>query len=191
MIGAPQKSLPQQMLGAREARRLRSDDFHETPPEAVEALLAVERFDGPIWEPACGRGAISRVLESHGHVVVSSHLVNRGYGEGRVDFLLGMGTTRCERDHQPSYKLANKFAEHATRIVTGKVALLCRLVWLAGQVRRRLFEAHLSRVWVFSKRLPLMHRDGWEGPRSTSAIGFAWFVFDPTHAGPINVGFVP
>jgi hypothetical protein len=43
MIGAPQKSLPQQMLGAREARRLRSDDFHETPPEAVEALLAVER----------------------------------------------------------------------------------------------------------------------------------------------------
>ena len=75
--------------------------------------------------------------------------------------------------------------------MTGKVALLCRLVWLAGQVRRRLFEAHLSRVWVFSKRLPLMHRDGWEGPRSTSAIGFAWFVFDPTHAGPINVGFVP
>jgi hypothetical protein len=91
MIGAPQKSLPQQMLGAREARRLRSDDFHETPPEAVEALLAVERFDGPIWEPACGRGAISRVLESHGHVVVSSHLVNRGYGEGRVDFLLEWG----------------------------------------------------------------------------------------------------
>jgi hypothetical protein len=54
MIGAPQKSLPQQMLGAREARRLRSDDFHETTPEGVEALLAVERFDGPSWREVWG-----------------------------------------------------------------------------------------------------------------------------------------
>jgi hypothetical protein len=191
MIGASQKSPPQRMLGAREARRLRTDDFHETPPEAVEALLAVERFYDPIWEPACGRGAISRVLESHGHLVISSDLVDRGYGEGRVDFLLEWEPRAANVITNPPYKLANKFADHATHLVTGKVALLCRLVWLTGQRRRRLFEARLSRLWVFSRRLPLMHRDGWEGRRSTSAIDFAWFVFDPTHAGPVNVGFVP
>ncbi len=54
------------------------DDFYETPPDAVEELLRVERFSGRIWEPACGRGAISEVLEAHGHTVVSTDLVDRG-----------------------------------------------------------------------------------------------------------------
>lgn len=33
------------------------DDFYRTPPEATHALLDRERFDGIIWEPACGDGA--------------------------------------------------------------------------------------------------------------------------------------
>jgi hypothetical protein len=37
-------------------------DFYPTPPEAVRALLSVESFEGSIWEPACGDGAISRTL---------------------------------------------------------------------------------------------------------------------------------
>jgi hypothetical protein len=40
---------------------LRADhDYYPTPPEAVRALLGVEQFEGTIWEPACGDGAISR-----------------------------------------------------------------------------------------------------------------------------------
>jgi len=51
------------------------DDFYPTPPEGTRALLSVERFDGSIWEPACGDGAISRVLIEAGYEVVSSDLV--------------------------------------------------------------------------------------------------------------------
>lgn len=38
------------------------DDFYPTPPAAVRALLSVETFEGAIWEPACGDGAIAGAL---------------------------------------------------------------------------------------------------------------------------------
>jgi hypothetical protein len=40
-----------------------------------------ERFNGDIWEPACGDGAMSRELAAAGHTVISTDLVDRGYGE--------------------------------------------------------------------------------------------------------------
>ena len=42
----------------------KSHNFYPTPPEATRALLSVETFDGPIWEPACGQGHIAKVLEA-------------------------------------------------------------------------------------------------------------------------------
>ena len=42
----------------------RGDDLYQTPPEAVHALLRVERLPSIIWEPACGPGAIVRILRS-------------------------------------------------------------------------------------------------------------------------------
>src|SRR5882672_437547 len=69
-------------------------DFYPTPPEAVRALLSVEQFDGTIWEPACGDGAISRELQAHGHSVVATDLINRGHGQGGSDFLSPITTTR-------------------------------------------------------------------------------------------------
>src|SRR5882724_8507263 len=62
-------------------------EFYPTPPEATRALLSVESFDCPIWEPACGRGAISKVLEAAGYPVVSTDLVQRDCGVGGIDFL--------------------------------------------------------------------------------------------------------
>lgn len=62
-------------------------DFYPTPPEATRALLSVERFSGTIWEPACGDGAISKVLLAHGYSVVSTDLIYRGFGTGGVNFL--------------------------------------------------------------------------------------------------------
>ena len=63
------------------------NDFYETPIEATSALLAVESFDGDIWEPACGDGAMSEVIKSYGHDVISTELRESGYGKGGVDFL--------------------------------------------------------------------------------------------------------
>jgi len=61
-------------------------EFYTTPPEATRALLSVEEFEGPIWEPACGLGHISDVLETAGHTVQSTDLILRGYGD-QLNFL--------------------------------------------------------------------------------------------------------
>src|SRR4051812_23471416 len=88
-------------------------DYYPTPPEAVASLLAAEIFDGPIWEPACGSGNISRVLQRYHYPVVSTDLHEYGFGEGGVDFLK---ETRPRAKHiitNPPYGkgLADRFVE--------------------------------------------------------------------------------
>lgn len=179
------------MHGAREAGGLRRDDFHETPEIATRKLLTVEQFVGPIWEPACGHGAISRVLDSAGYEVISTDLVQRRCGEGRIDFLMEYTPLAPNIVTNPPFKLATEFARHAVRLATGKVALLCRLEWLEGQERGRMFaRTPPARVWVFSKRLPMMHRVGFVGERSSSAMPFAWFVFEHGHSGAPTLGWL-
>jgi hypothetical protein len=72
----------------------------------------------------------------------------------------------------------------------GYVALLLRLPFLEGAGAERLkLTSGVARVHVASRRLPMMHRDGWDGPKATSAMAFAWFVWDARHRGPGQLGF--
>ncbi len=177
---------------ARAAGTLRGDDFHETPREATEALLSVETFDGPIWECACGKGAISRVLEENGQEVVSTDLVDRGYGRGRIDFLMELQPLAPNIITNPPFKLAAQFAVRAIGLCTGKVAILERLAWLEGKARRNFFQKHPpARVWVFSSRLPMMHRFGYDGPKSTSTVAYAWYVWDKDGGRDTSLGWLP
>ena len=72
------------MVGARKNRN--KHDFYPTPEIATVRFLEAERFEGEIWEPACGDGAMSRVIERYGYRVKSTDLIDRGYGEGGVNF---------------------------------------------------------------------------------------------------------
>ena len=54
----------------------RGDDLYETSPEAVYALLTAEQLPHYLWEPACGPGAIVRVLREAGHQVLATDLVD-------------------------------------------------------------------------------------------------------------------
>ena len=184
--------LVQPMIGARPAGRRHTDDFHETPRVAVEALLGVEEFTGAIWEPACGLGAISEVLIEHGHDIISTDLIARGYGAGRTDFLLEWHPRAPNVITNPPYKLALDFAQHALALADGKVALLLRLAWLESHARQAFFASHPpARVWVFSKRLPLMHRYGWTGRKASSAIPHSWFVWSRGYSGAPTIGWLP
>jgi methylase of polypeptide subunit release factors len=158
-------------------------DFYPTPPSATEALLSVERFEGKIWECACGNGAISKVLEAHGHKVLSTDLVDRGYGKTPVDFL-GASPLRTVDNivTNPPYTLAERFVRTALSVATDKVAMLLKLAFLEGEKRRRMFESTpLARVHVFSRRLTMM-RNG-APPRSGGMIAFAWFVWEHGYTG--------
>ena len=75
IIGSkPRPSIAAHVLSRSVPRRL-PNEFYPTPPEATRALLSVERFEGSIWEPACGEGAIANVLADAGHKVVATDLV--------------------------------------------------------------------------------------------------------------------
>ena len=57
---------------------LSGPDYFPTPRWATFALIDNERFDGDIWECACGGGEMSEVLEETGRPVFSSDLYERG-----------------------------------------------------------------------------------------------------------------
>jgi len=168
------------------------DHFYPTPPEGTEALLSVETFDGPIWEPACGAGDMARVLEAAGYEVVSTDLVERGYGTPRVDFLMEHRALAPNIVTNPPFKLLEQFTRHAIRLATHKVCLLARIQYLEGVERRRIFaESPLARVWVFSWRLAI-NRDRVrpEGERGGSMATYAWFVFEHGYTGKPTLGWI-
>lgn len=164
------------------------DDFYPTPPEGTEALLQHEKFNGSIWEPACGDGAISRVLERHGYDVFSSDLVDRGYGESGWDFLMEYQRQAPNIITNPPFKHAQEFAEKALILTTGKVAMLCRLAWLEGIARKEMFErTPLKTVYVFSKRLHMAK--GGEEVKS-GMIAFAWYVWEHGYEGDPRIKWI-
>jgi hypothetical protein len=165
----------------------RGVDLYETPAVAVEALLRVEKIPHRVWEPACGRGAIVSVLRAAGHEVLASDLVD--YGDPthfyRRDFLMEKLPRGCEAIvTNPPFKLAEQFVEHALDLCP-HVVMLLRLAFLESERRCKILEGRgLARVHVFRKRLPMMHRDGWEGRKANSGMAFMWAVWERDHTSP-------
>lgn len=160
------------------------DDFYPTPAPATRALLSAETFEGGIWEPACGDGAISRILEAAGHTVVSTDLCDRGFGLPRVDFLMEYRLLAPNVITNPPYKFAQEFVEKALDLGADKVAMLLRLAWLEGLARMELFKSTpLARVHVASKRLSMSRAGEDQGNGGGSMIAFAWFVWDRSYVG--------
>jgi hypothetical protein len=169
----------------------RKDDLYETPDVAVRALLKVEQLPRRIWEPACGPGAIVRVLRDAGHEVVASDLVDYGCADSSsaIDFLMettappGVETIITN----PPYKIAGQFVEKGLALVP-TVIMLLRLAFIESSKRAPILDnGQLARVYPFRERLPMMHRHGWDGPTATSQTPYAWFVFDRNHTGPTTL----
>ena len=114
-------------------------DFYETPRDAILKLIENESFDGGISEPACGKGAISRVMIEKGYRVNSSDLFSYGYGKPGVDFLV----SKKKVDNlitNPPFNLALEFTKQATSLTMRKVALLMRIQFLEGKERGEFFK---------------------------------------------------
>lgn len=115
------------------------DDFYETPELCTSRLLDEIKFPKTIDEPACGKGAISRVLESRGHKVVSSDIVDRGYGQ-KKDF---MSFDKRESEGlitNPPFFIADKFIEKAHELEYDVFALLLKSQYWHSQKRFDLFN---------------------------------------------------
>jgi hypothetical protein len=156
---------------------LSGPDFFPTPSWATHALIDNEKFDGEIWESACGNGAMSKVLLNASSSVRSSDLYDRGYGESGIDFL--------ESTHiadniitNPPYNAAEGFVRVGAKLARKKFALLLRLAFLEGANRASTIFTEIppNRVWVFSERITFYPAGAVQQGSGTTA--YAWFVWD-------------
>jgi hypothetical protein len=168
----------------------RGADLYCTPPEAVRALLHVEKLPHWIWEPAAGRGAIVNVLRDAGHAVVASDLHDYGAPMHFLGDFLAQSKPPPGVEMiltNPPFMIAERFIMHALDLCP-RVAMLLRLAFLESTRRSELIEHRgLARVHVFRNRLPMLHRDGWVGPKASSSIPFGWFCWNRNHTGPTTV----
>lgn len=175
---------------ARAALSERKDDLYQTPPEAVHSLLREEALPPRIWECACGPGAIARELRAAGHEVVATDLVDYQSPDQNAsgrDFLMAFEPEADCIVTNPPFKNADAFVAHALTLCP-RVVMLLRLAFMESERRRPILDSgSLARVLVYRKRLPMMHREGWEGKKGNSAMAFAWFVWDRDHTGPTEL----
>lgn len=162
-----------------------SNDYYATDPIAAEHLLNLETFSHNIWEPACGGGHLSKVLEEHGHNVKSTDLVYRGYGIGGVDFLSSNEKFDGDIVTNPPYKYAKQFVERALESVEDgrKVAMFLRVLFLEGKARRELFQKYPPKtVYVSSSRIRCAVNGDFKDDTG-SAQAYAWFVWEKGYTG--------
>lgn len=166
-------------------------EWYCEPPRAVLALLDVERFIGPIHDPACGGGNIPTVAKERGYEATGADIEDRGYGEVR-DFLSDRGlyaNVICN----PPFKLATQFTLRSLEQSSGKVAILQRLAWLEGRARfdHLFLPGYLHRIWAFSSRIS-MPPGGLDVPAQNGSVAYAWFVFEKTRrAAMAEIGWLP
>lgn len=185
-------------IGTRSASKdERGDDFYQTPIEAVHALLAVEKFQPLVWEPSCGHGAISKPMENAGYVLMLSDLVDRGCAnsDGEIQAVLNFvdstpddafglgGDGDFDIVTNPPFGIANQYISHALKThKPKKVAMLLNLNFLAGFAdpdrNYVMNECPPARVYIFTRRLPMMHREGYVGKKTNSQMNTAWFVWE-------------
>jgi hypothetical protein len=93
----------------------------------------------------------------------------------------------------PYGDLANKCLAHALRVHRpAKMAALLNLNFMCGfddpDRRYVMDENPPSRVYVFTRRLPMMHRDDWDGNRASSQMNTGWFVWERNDDGSYGRG---
>ena len=154
-------------------------DLYCTPPEAIDRLLkGGAEIDKNVWECCCGLGHLSEKLKSLGYEVYSSDLIDRGYGEGGIDFLEYYERFNGTILTNPPYCLATPIIEHALEIIEDgcRVYMLMRLQYLEGIKRARLFDSgQLETVYVFRKRIACAMNGDFLNYKS--AVCYAWFCF--------------
>lgn len=172
-----------------------TNDYYATEPKAAELLLEVEDFAPNIWECACGECHLSKVFETHGYNVKSTDLIYRDGGMSETfDFL-----TESKPDSwngsiitNPPYKYAYEFVEKALDTVTegNKVAMFLKLQFLEGKKRRKLFDnTPPQTIYVSSSRL-LCAKNGDFESTTSSAVAYAWYVWQKGYKGNTIVKWI-
>lgn len=169
-------------------------DLFCTPPWATRALvesvlrprLLCRRWESA-WDPACGLGHISAVLEEYFAPVVATDVFEHGGVRApwpaawrRVQDFLDTQAETPIADWvvtNPPFKVADAFVLRALEIAQVGVAMLVRTAWIEGADRyHRIFNAHPpTLVAQFVERVPMV-KGRWD-PTASTATAYAWVIW--------------
>lgn len=107
-------------------------DFYATSPKAIDELFKVIDKPTEVWECACGAGHLSKRMEQLGSKVISTDLIDRGYGEGGIDFLNESKLKAPVIITNPPYKYAKEFVLHSIELGAETVCMFLKLTFLGG-----------------------------------------------------------
>lgn len=172
------------------------DDF-PTPPWAtrglIEHVIGRQHLASQVcWEPACGRGHMSKVLWEYFGKVRSTDTHDYGYGDvadylatkplkGGYDWLIT----------NPPFRLAEEFALKAIKEARVGVAMLVRTVFIESVGRyRNLFDPFPPTYFAqFTERVPMVK--GRLDSRASTATGYCWIVWRKPIATETKVVWIP
>ena len=165
----------------------KKSDFYETPYTITRHLLNVEDFDYKltICEPACGDGAIVKVLQEKTNNVVFYDIQKNFLTETeQYDYIIT----------NPPFSIAYEFIQKAKIVAKKKFAFLLPLSYLHGKQRYdRIYsdkEYPLKKVYVFTRYPMLGEKLREDGKYNTGMMVYAWFIFEKNYTGPSVIDWI-
>lgn len=161
-----------QLTGGAGKNKRRDLDYYPTPKNVTIALMDFLNIpEGRvIWEPACGELAMSKVIESYGHTVISTDII---YGD---DYFLS------KRDcfgiiTNPPFELAEAFIRKAITESRLVAMLLKSQYWHAAK-RLKLFNQHPpAYVLPLTWRPDFLEHERKDGKGGAPTMEVAWTVW--------------
>lgn len=169
----------------------REEHEHYVEPEwCSKRLFEEEKFEGTIWDPACGFGRIPEAAKAAGYDALASDVTNRGYNLVEpIDFF------RFTTGHEnivsnPPFDKFQGFVAHALSLASRKVAM----IWLVRTLpaARWLQDTPLARILLLTPRpsMPPGHVIARGEKPGGGKQDFCWLIWDKNYRGTPTIGWL-
>ena len=167
----------------------KKSDFYETPYTLTRKFLELEDFDKElrVCEPACGEGAIVKVLEEYwgkDKITAYDKETNFLWDFDDYDYVIT----------NPPFSIAFEFIKKAKQLAVRKFALLLPLSYLHG--KKRFDEIYsdkkygLKKVYVFTRYPMLGEKLREDGKYNTGMMVYAWYVWENGYSGKPYIDWI-
>ena len=167
----------------------KKSDFYETPYTLTRKFLDVEYFEksGTVCEPACGGGAITKVLNEYWEndkITAYDKETNFLWDFDEYNYIIT----------NPPFSLAFEFIQKAKQLAKSKFALLLPLSYLHG--KKRYDEIYsdknygLEKVYVFTRYPMLGESLREDGKYNTGMMVYAWYVWTNGYSGQPTIDWL-
>lgn len=168
------------------------EDFYATDPLAAMLLLDIVPELDNIWECACGQGHLAKVFANQGKLFKATDIIDRGYGTTE-DFLQNnQPYHNGDIVTNPPYKYAQEFVEHAISLIdTGRyVCMFLKVLFLESRSRKELFTKQPPKTIYISSSRIICAKNGDFNKYTSSAIAYAWYIWEKVYIGKSIVEWI-